>query len=129
MTPEPGTGNARVTRDVEPAAVHDLLDDPPRAALAFIENDAASVVPAHAVFVEDKYFFAIAEGAAPELDDREVVLVIDDGPYWFELRGVSARGLAKRADPPALQAARGLAWYVIETRRVLAWDYGSIRHE
>jgi hypothetical protein len=56
------------------------------------------------------------------------VLVIDDGRYWFQLRGVSVRGIANRIDTPAGAAAQ-LAWYAVETRRVLAWDYGAVREE
>jgi hypothetical protein len=57
------------------------------------------------------------------------LLVIDDGPYWFELRGVSVRGIASRVDAPPGAAAVQLAWYTVGTGRVLAWDYGAVREE
>lgn len=118
-----------VTRDVDPGAVRDLLDRPPRATVAFIENNGASVLPAFARLDGDRHLFAVAADIAPALEQREVVLVIDDGPYWFQLRGLTVRGIANRIDTPIDAAAAHLAWYTLDTRRVLAWDYGALREE
>jgi hypothetical protein len=117
-----------VTRDVDPAAVRDLLDRPPRATVAFVDGGAAALLPARARLDGDRHLFALA-AEAPVLDRREVVLVIDDGQYWFQLRGVSVRGIARSIDAPAGAAAERLAWYTIDARRVLAWDYGALREE
>lgn len=119
----------RVTRDVDPAAVRDLLDRPPRASVAFVDGGAAAVLPARARLDGDRHLFAVAAAAAPALDRREVVLVIDDGPYWFQLRGLSVRGVARCIDAPAGAEGARLGWYAIEARRVLAWDYGAVRKE
>ncbi|MFN8545086.1 MAG: hypothetical protein U0807_12905 [Candidatus Binatia bacterium] len=119
----------RVTRDVEPIAVRDLLDRPPRATVAFVDASNAAVLPARARLDGDHRLFAVAADAPPDLDRREIVLVIDDGPYWFQLRGVSVRGIATRVDPPAGATAADLTWYAIDARRVLAWDYGALREE
>jgi hypothetical protein len=119
----------RVTRDVDPATMRDLLDRPPRATVAFVDGGGAVVLPARVQFEGDRRLFAVAADAAPALDRREVVLVIDDGPYWFQLRGVSVRGVAGRVDAPPGAAAAPLAWYAVDTRRLLAWDYGAVREE
>lgn len=116
-----------MTRDVEPAALRDLLEHPARATVAFVDRGAVDLLPVRARGGAGRHRFGVAAGAAPDLEGREVVLVIDDGPYWFELRGISVRGVARRADAPA--EADPLAWYAIEPRRVLAWDYGTIREE
>lgn len=116
----------RISRDVDPAAVRDLLDHPPRATVAFVDGGAA-VLPARAHLDGDRRLFAVAADAAPALDRSEVVLVIDDGWYWFQLRGVSVRGIAHRVDGPTGAEAAPLAWYTVDTRRVLAWDYGAVR--
>jgi hypothetical protein len=55
------------------------------------------------------------------------VVVIDDGPYFFELCGISVRGVARRIDRAEAGEADALAWYVIEPRRILAWDYDAMR--
>ena len=115
----------RVTRDVEPAALADLLAAPPRACVAFVDGDAIDVVPARARCEAGGYRFAVAREGVADLAQREVVLLIDDGPYWFKLRGISVRGTAahERAE------ADGLVWYAIAPGRILAWDYGAIREE
>jgi hypothetical protein len=117
----------RVTRDVDPAAVRDLLDHPPRATVAFVHGGSAAVLPARARLDGNRRLFAVAADAAPVLDRQEVVLVIDDGWYWFQLRGVSVRGIAHRVDAPTAAEAAPVAWYAVDPRRVLAWDYGAVR--
>jgi len=98
--------------------------------VAFVDGGRAVVLPARAHVDGDRRLFAVAADAGPALDQREVVLVIDDGPYWFQLRGISFRGIANRSDAPAAGAAAPqCAWYAIDTRRVLAWDYGAVREE
>lgn len=123
------TKTGRVTRDVAVSAVPDLLDHPPRATVAFVDGGAVDLLPARARCRGDTHLFGVLPDAAPDLQNCEVVLVIDDGPYWFELRGISVRGVAARVEPPGDGGAERLVWYAIEPRRVLAWDYGSIRWE
>jgi hypothetical protein len=116
-------GGGRVTRDVEPDALRGLLQAPPRAMVGFVRDGLPDLLPV-VVRVADEHRFGVTP-TAPDLDGREVVLLVDDGPYWFQLRGVSVRGRARRVpDPPG---ATHLAWYVVEARRVLAWDYGALR--
>ena len=122
-----GAGAQHVTRDVEVSAVGDLLEHPPRATVAFVEGGAVEILPASARFTANAHLFGVRADAAPDLDDREVVLVIDDGRYWFELRGISVRGVAAHIEPPG--GADRLLWYTIKPRRVLAWDYSAIREE
>jgi hypothetical protein len=56
----------------------------------------------------------------PDLDDRNVVVVADDGPQWFRLRSLTVRGKA---------IATGDRSYRVTPQRVVAWDYGSLRYE
>jgi len=117
----------RVTRDVEPSTLEDLLEHPPRATVAFIDRDRVDVVPVRARCGADTYRFGVRPEVATDLDDREVVLVLDDGPYFFELRGISVRGLARRIDRVEPGEADALAWYVIDSRRIVAWNYAAMR--
>jgi hypothetical protein len=116
-----------VTRDVEPSALADLLAHPPRATVAFVADGAPELLAALAHVEGDRWRFGVLADRAPDLAGREVVLVVDDGPYWFQLRGVSVRGTASRTEAPSGREGPGLAWYGVDARRVLAWDYGSIR--
>jgi hypothetical protein len=120
---------ARVTRDVEPSALRDLREHPPRATVAFVDRNEAEILPVRARFRGDTYRFGVLPEVATDLEDREVVLVIDDGPYWFELRGISVRGLAKHVSGTEPGEREALAWYAIQPRRILAWDYNAIREE
>ena len=117
----------RVVRDVEPSAVADLLERPPRATLAFVDRGRPDVLPVRARHRAGTYRFGVPSGSAVDLDGRDIVLVLDDGAYWFELRGVSVRGVAKRAPHAEPGDTETLAWYVIEPGRILAWDYGALR--
>ena len=117
-----------VTRDVDPSAVRDLLDDPPRATVAFLERGAVELLPVRARFSADVHRFGVLAEHAPDLEGRETVLLRDDGAYWFELRGISVRGVARRLGPPDPEGAVALVWYAVEPRRILAWDYASVRY-
>ena len=114
-----------VTRDVEPSALSDLQARPPRATVAFLDGGRVDVVPALARYRADTYRVGLGPPAT-DLDGRDVVLVIDDGPYFFELRGISVRGVARRIERPE-PGDPALAWYAIEAHRVLAWDYAAMR--
>src|SRR5262245_52958553 len=111
-TPGSVADTPRTTRDVTPADVADVVADPRRATVTFVDDGEPAIVPVRARREGERWGFA----AAPALDDREVVLLLDDGDWWFELRGVSVRGVA-----------HGDGWYTVEPRRVLAWSYGSLR--
>lgn len=119
----------QVTRDVPVAVMRHLLAHPRRATVAFVDDAAVELLPARFRFSADAYLFGVRGGdTGIDLTNREVVLLIDDGEYWFELRGVSVRGVAMRVDPPEGEPDR-LVWHAVEPRRVLAWDYGTIREE
>ena len=113
MTTDSGRNAAHpVTRDVEPAALGDLLAHPRRATVAFVDRGQAEVLPVRARYRAETYRFGVRPAAAADLENRDVVLVIDDGAYWFELRGISVRGIARRLD--RLEGEMGaLAWYAI----------------
>ena len=126
MAAPTGTVGKLVSRDVEPAALRPLLEHPPRASLAFIDRDRADLLPVRYRLQGEAHLIGVAGDVPAAIDGREVVLVIDDGAYWFELRGISFRGIASRIEPPN-GAEPECAWYVIAPRRAIAWDYAAIR--
>jgi hypothetical protein len=83
----------RTTRDVTPADVAEVVVDPRRATVTFVDDGEPAIVPVRARRAADRWRFT---AAALALDGREVVLLLDDGDWWFELRGVSVRGVARR---------------------------------
>ena len=58
-------------------------------------------------------------GGTPDLVGRNVVVIADDGPQWFRLRSLTVRGTASPLDDNNT--------YRVAPRRVVAWDYGSLR--
>jgi hypothetical protein len=110
-----------VTRDVALDAVRDLLARPPRASVTFLDGDGVAIAPARARFVGNQLFVGLPAGG-PDLAGREVVVLVDDGPWWFRLRGASFRGVARRD-----AEGENVVWWAVAPRRILAWDYGTIR--
>lgn len=110
-----------VTRDVALDAVSDLLARPPRASLTFLDGDHLVLTPVRLRFAGDEPLVGLPAGGV-DLGGREIVVLVDDGPWWFRLRGASFRGMARRDTE-----AGGVVWWAVATRRVLAWDYGTIR--
>lgn len=117
----------RVTRDVEPPALVELLEHPPRATVAFVDRGRVEILPVRYRLTEGVHVIGLPADAPDDVQNRAVVLVIDDGEYWFELRGVSVRGVAQRIDINDRGESSACAWYAIVPQRVLAWDYDAIR--
>jgi hypothetical protein len=104
--------------------VADLALAPPRATLAATVDDEIQVLPI-SLSVEDPTDLdsspriVRAPEDAPDLADRNVVVISDDGPQWFRLRSLSVRGTA---------IAIGDHSYRMTPKRVVARDYGSLRY-
>lgn len=95
--------------------------------MAVVDRDETDVLPVRARCRADTHRFGVLPEVATDFENREVVLVMDDGLYWFELRGISIRGRAGRIDRTQPGATDALAWYAIEPRRILTWDDRAIR--
>jgi hypothetical protein len=120
---------ARVTQRVEPAEVDDLLERPPRAALATAEAEGIDAIPVAYRRRAGRHFVGVERGAlAARAAAGRAVLVADAGRYWFELRAVTLRGRLAAAEPPP-GAAGDLLWLELLPERAVAWDYGRLREE
>jgi hypothetical protein len=112
-----------ITRDVEASALADLAVSPPRAALAAFAGGELVALPV-TVTLEEPVDSASSPRIvrvpeeSPDLADRNVVVIADDGPQWFRLRSLTVRGIAE---------AVGRSTYRVVPRRIVAWDYGSLR--
>jgi hypothetical protein len=70
-----------------------------------------------------RYLAGLPEGAPPP---ERVKLLVDDGPWYFDLRGVWARGALAACEAPE-GTAEGLAWFELTPEKTAAWHYGSMR--
>lgn len=116
-----------VTRDIDPDRAGDLLDQAPRACIAVAGDDGPQALPVAFAWVDGRYLAGVAGDTGPLLEaDDEVVLLVDDGVHFFDLRAVYVRGRAEPTAPPA-GATGGRTWFEVVPQLRVAWDYGQMR--
>jgi hypothetical protein len=117
----------RVTRNVDIDRAQDLLERAPRACISFAGNNGPEALPVALVWHEGRYLVGSAQSAdrLPR-PDQEVVLLVDEGVHWFDLRAVSVRGPAITVEAPA-GLAMGQTWFEVVPLTTVAWDYGELR--
>ena len=100
----------------------DLALAPPRAALAATLDNEIHLLPISLNAKGDpasSLRMVEVPRDTPGLADRNVVAIADDGPEWFRLRSLTVRGTA---------TAMGGRSYALTPKRLVAWDYGSLRN-
>jgi hypothetical protein len=120
----------RVTQRVPVADVDDLLTRPARAAIAYVGPDGPECVPV--VVRRDGAIHIGTNGdAVPATDVPErVVLLADDGRWWFQLRAAVWRGtVAPEGDRDGPPDRDGVVWFRLDPVRTVAWDFGSLHEE
>ena len=114
----------RTTRAVRPEDLEDLLERPPRASLAFVRGGAIQLLPVALRYAEQRYLVGLPAGMEPPAG--RVKLLVDDGRWYFDLRGIWVRGLLRPCDAPA-GAAVERTWFELTPEKVAAWHYGRMR--
>jgi hypothetical protein len=116
-----------ITRDIDPIDAHDLLERVPRACLSFALDDGPIAQPIAFVWRDGRYLVGISETANRLLViDQEVVLLVDEGVYFFDLRAIYIRGRVKPIDAPD-GVSSGRLWFEVIPLKTVAWDYGTLR--
>ncbi len=116
-----------VTRDIDPAQARDLLERVPRAALVLAGEHGALAQPVRLVARDGRYWVGLAPQTSPRPSPgQEVVLLVDEGVHWFDLRAIYIRGHALPAVAPA-GAEAGRDWFEVMPLKTRAWDYGALR--
>ena len=117
----------RITRDIDPADAQDLLERVPRASLAFASDDRPHAQPIAFVWLDGRYLAGIPEATNLQPGvDQEVVLLVDEGVQFFDLRAIYIRGRVKPAETPA-GAPADRTWVEVIPLKTVAWDYGTLR--
>ncbi len=117
----------QVTRDIDPSHAQDLLERVPRACLSFATDRGPQVEPVSLLWREGRYLVRISGGAKELLiPGQEVVLLVDEGIYYFDLRAIYIRGQVQPAEAPP-GASPGQAWFEVISQKIVAWDYGMLR--
>jgi hypothetical protein len=117
----------RVTRNIDPGRARDLLELVPRACIAFASDHGPQAQPVVFVWHDGRYLVSIPE----DTDHRpgsgqEVVLLIDEGVHYFDLRAIYIRGQVKPTEAPG-GAPPDRTWFEVVPLKTVAWDYGSLR--
>ncbi len=116
-----------VTRNIDPDSARDLLERVPRACLAFAHDNGPQAQPVALLWRDNRYFTGIT-GTEPRLPvvGQEVVLLVDAGVYFFDLRAIYIRGTIQPAQS-SIGAPAGRVWFEVIPARTVAWDYGTLR--
>jgi hypothetical protein len=118
----------QVTRNIDPDSARDLLRRVPRACIAFGNEDGPQAQPVILRWREPQYLIGIPSSAGHRPNPgQEVVLLVDEGIYYFDLRAIYIRGIIQLA-PQTFDATPGCAWFEIIPSKTIAWDYGTM-HE
>ena len=102
----------------------DLLERPARACVGFTSEGGPRIEPVGLRYEDGRYLIGIEPSAQAPDPASEVVLVVDDGVLFFELRAVYIRGVAR---PIPSSPQEQLRWVELEPSRVSSWNYGRMR--
>ena len=102
----------------------DLLQRPARACIGFARDGQPQIEPVHLRYEGGRYLIGLEPGAEAPDPSAEVVLVVDEGVLFFELRAVYVRGAAR---PVSSSPQDRLRWVEVEPSRVSSWNYGRMR--
>ena len=113
---------ANITRAVTASDLTGLLTSAKVAIVAWNRDGQVAAEPAAFRFVNGRYLIGLPPAMLRE--HTEVAALIDDGPLYFDLRGVRVRGRIS-AVPEA--QGDGLEWFEVKPEREVAWHYGTLR--
>jgi hypothetical protein len=111
-----------ITRAVTPADLVDLLRAAQSATTAWERDGSVEAQPVAFRFAHGAYRIGVMPGLLRE--GIEVAVLIDGGPWYFDLRGVRVRG---RLASCAGETAGELEWFDVKPEREVAWHYGRMR--
>jgi hypothetical protein len=107
----------QITRTVTVDDLHGLLDGTFGAYLGYVAGGEAEAVRVRARRDGERWLVELPATTALE-DGARVVLLIDDGEFYFELRGVRVRGTLRDA---------GAGQREVVPEKIVTWDYAAMR--
>jgi hypothetical protein len=107
----------QITRTVAVNDLRGLLDGVAAAYLGYVLDGEAAVVRASARREGERWLVTLPAGVSLD-DGARGVLLIDDGEFYFELRGVRVRGTLRDA---------GGGEREVVPEKVVTWDYSAMR--
>lgn len=129
MSRADSTRPKRISRAARPEELNNLLEHPPRASIAFNNDGVIEAAPAAFRFRDGRYWIGVRcsdIGSVPRADDR-VRLLIDEGRYHTELRGMWVRGRIVPSEQGLEGASKDVDWFEVQPDKVVGWNYGAMR--
>jgi len=118
----------QITRNIDLNSAHDLLERVPRACISFAHDNGPQAQPVALVWRDNRYFVGIPETVNHHPGtEQEIVLLVDEGIYFFDLRAIYIRGHVQRVEAPRGAPDRHI-WFELVPIKTVAWDYGTL-HE
>jgi hypothetical protein len=116
----------RVTRNIDPEGARDLLERVPRACVAFASDHGPQAQPIVLAWHDGHYMAGLPEDVCWPDSGDEVVLLVDEGVHFFDLRAIYIRGRVKLAEAPGGAPVCHI-WFEVVPLKTVAWDYGTLR--
>ena len=117
----------RITHAVDPEQMRDLLERAPRACIVFLSAGTVDLVPVEFRLQEGRHWIGLSgDGSAPG-PDEPVKLLVDEGMYYFDMRGIWIRGRASFSEERPETGSPALTWFQLVPEKFIAWDFGTMR--
>ena len=119
----------RITHAVDPEEMRNLLERVPRACVVFLHAGTVEVVPVEFRFQEGRYWIGISGGGSAPAPgpDEPVKLLVDEGMYYFDMRGIWIRGRASFNEERPEAGSPALNWFQLVPEKFVAWDFAAMR--
>jgi hypothetical protein len=118
----------RITNAVDPEKMRGLLERVPRACVAFNNAGTSEIVPVEFRFQAGRYWIGMSgESRAAPGPDEPVKLLIDEGMYYFDMRGIWIRGRALLSEERPEGGSPDVNWLQLIPEKSVAWDFGAMR--
>ena len=119
----------KVTRNIDLESALDLLQKGARACLSFAQDGEPLAQPVALIWQDQRYLVGFSESAIRRPGPgQEVVLLVDEGVHFYDLRAIYIRGHIQPVETPVGGPA-GQAWFEVLPAKTVAWDYGKLREE
>ncbi len=112
-----------ITRAVSANDLAEMLILASHASLAWNRDGQIAAAPAAFRFNDGRYLIGVPPRTLGE--GADVTVLIDEGPMYFDLRGVRIRGQVTMMEN---SQDGGLEWFAVKPEREVAWHYGTL-HE
>ena len=119
----------RITNAVDHEKMRDLLERVPRACIAFNNAGIVELAPVEFRFQAGRYWIGMSGGGSGPAPgpDEPVKLLIDEGMYYFDMRGIWIRGRAVFSEECPEGGSPALNWFQLDPEKLVAWDFGAMR--